>query len=161
MLYWLLKSEPDVFGYPDLVRVGVEPWNGVRNYLARNYLRQMNADDLCLFYHSNAKPNGVAGVARVVRAAYTDNLQFDPESAYFDPKSLPDNPRWSMVDVSPVLVFPTLLTLNALRELPEWADSPLTQKGTRLSVIPVTAEQFRAALEAVGLELERLDAAST
>ncbi|MDB5045003.1 MAG: hypothetical protein JWQ08_1053, partial [Deinococcus sp.] len=84
MLYWLLKSEPDVFGYPDLVRVGREPWNGVRNYLARNYLRQMEAGDLCLFYHSNAKPNGVAGVARVVRAAYTDNLQFDSESAYFD-----------------------------------------------------------------------------
>jgi len=152
MLYWLLKSEPDVFGYPDLVRVGVEPWNGVRNYLARNHLRQMAAGDLCLFYHSNAKPNGVAGVARVVRAAYPDNLQFDPASAYFDPKSSSDNPRWSMVDVSPVAAFPTLLTLDAVRGLPEWADSPLTRKGTRLSVFPVTAAQFEAALAAVGLE---------
>ncbi|MEW6421845.1 MAG: EVE domain-containing protein, partial [Deinococcota bacterium] len=104
--FWLLKSEPNVFGYPDLVRAGREPWNGVRNYQARNFLQEMQAGDLCLFYHSNAKPSGVAGVARVVRAAYPDNLQFDPASAYYDPTSTPGNPRWSMVDVAPVLAFP-------------------------------------------------------
>jgi len=151
--YWLLKSEPDVFGFPDLLRVGREPWNGVRNYQARNNLRAMRAGDLALFYHSNAKPAGVAGVARVVRAAYPDDLQFDPGSAYHDPRSDPAEPRWSMVDVSPVLAFPALLTLERLRDLPAWQASPLTQKGTRLSVLPVTAEQFTAALAEAGVRL--------
>lgn len=151
--FWLLKSEPNVFGYPDLVRAGREPWNGVRNYQARNFLQEMQAGDLCLFYHSNAKPSGVAGVARVVRAAYPDNLQFDPASAYYDPNSTPGNPRWSMVDVAPVLAFPAVLSLDTLRTLPEWQDSPLTRKGTRLSVMPVTPEQFRAALGAAGVSL--------
>lgn len=155
---WLLKSEPDVFGYPDLVRVGREPWNGVRSYQARNFLREMREGDLCLFYHSNAQrsgkgPTGVAGVARVVREAYPDNLQFDPASAYHDPKSTPDSPRWSMVDVAPVLAFPAVLPLDTLRTLPEWQDSPLTRKGTRLSVLPVTGAQFRAALAAAGVDL--------
>ncbi|EYB69637.1 hypothetical protein DEIPH_ctg004orf0165 [Deinococcus phoenicis] len=156
--HWLLKSEPDVFGYPDLVRVGREPWNGVRNYQARNFLREMLAGDLCLFYHSNARtsragPTGVAGVAQVVREAYPDNLQFDPASAYFDPKSTPDHPRWSMVDVAPALAFPAVLPLEVLRTLPEWQASPLVRRGTRLSVLPVTKEQFRAALETAGARL--------
>ncbi|WP_034386746.1 EVE domain-containing protein [Deinococcus sp. YIM 77859] len=151
--FWLLKSEPDVFGYSDLVRVGREPWNGVRNYQARNFLRAMRAGDLCLFYHSNARPSGVAGVARVVREAYPDNLQFDPESPYFDPTSTPEDPRWSMVDVAPVRAFPAVLPLAVLRTLPEWQDSPLTRQGSRLSVLPVTPEQFRAALEAAGIDL--------
>lgn len=152
--FWLLKSEPDVFSYADLARVGREPWNGVRNYQARNFLREMREGDLCLFYHSNARPSGVAGVARVVREAYPDNLQFDPGSAYYDPNSTPDNPRWSMVDVAPVLAFPAVLPLNTLRTLPAWQDSPLTRKGTRLSVLPVTREQFAAALAAAGVRLQ-------
>ncbi|THF86185.1 EVE domain-containing protein [Deinococcus sp. KSM4-11] len=156
MQRWLLKSEPDVFGYPDLERVGHEPWNGVRNYQARNNLRAMHLGDLCLFYHSNAKPNGVAGVARVSREAHPDNLQFDPASPYHDPKSPPGDPRWSMVEVEPVRAFPRLLTLDDLRALPEWADSPLTRKGTRLSVLPVTDTEFRAALRAVGLDADTL-----
>ena len=151
MPHWLLKSEPDVFGYPDLERVGREPWNGVRNYQARNFLRQMAVGDLCLFYHSRSKTPGVAGVARVTRAAHTDDLQFDPASAYFDPASRPAEPRWSMVEVEAVRAFPEVLTLDAIRALPEWADSPLTRKGSRLSVLPVTAEQFGAALVAAGL----------
>lgn len=152
MAYWLLKSEPDTFSYADLERVKREPWNGVRNYQARNNLRAMQVGDLCLFYHSNAKPTGVAGVARVVHAAYPDNLQFDPLSAYHDPKSNPGDPRWSMVDVEPVQAFPRLLTLERLKALPDWLNSPLTSKGTRLSVLPVTAEQYRAALSEMGLE---------
>ncbi|RJF73156.1 EVE domain-containing protein [Deinococcus cavernae] len=154
MAFWLLKSEPDVFSYAELVRVGTEPWNGVRNYQARNYLRQMQAGDLCLFYHSNAKPAGVAGVARVVRGAYPDNLQFDPDSPYFDPKSNPDEPRWSMVDVAPVVAFPEVLPLETIRALPAWLSSPLARKGSRLSVLPVTPPQFQEALEAANVALE-------
>ena len=153
--YWLLKSEPDVFGYPDLVRVGTEPWNGVRNYLARNHLRAMKVGDHALFYHSNAKPMGIAGVAKVTRAAYPDDLQFDPASDYHDPGSKVAEPRWSMVDVAPVVAFPEVLTLESVRALPEWHDSPLTQKGTRLSVLPVTPPQFRAALKAAGVSLPK------
>lgn len=154
--YWLLKSEPDVFGFHDLLRVGREPWNGVRNYQARNFLREMCPGDLCLFYHSGARPTGVAGVARVARGAYPDDLQFDRESAYFDATSSPDNPRWSMVDVEPVLAFPEVLPLDTLRTLPEWQDSPLTRRGSRLSVLPVTQEQFGAALAVAGLASEDL-----
>jgi predicted RNA-binding protein with PUA-like domain len=153
--YWLLKSEPDVFGYADLVRVGTEPWNGVRNYLARNHLRAMKVGDHALFYHSNARPTGIAGVAKIVRAAYPDDLQFDPASGYHDPKSDAAEPRWSMVDVAPLLVFPQVLTLAQVRELPAWDTSPLTQKGTRLSVFPVTPLQFRAALKAAGVQLPK------
>lgn len=145
-----------MFSYADLVRVGCEAWNGVRNYQARNFLRQMRGGDLCLFYHSNAKPTGVAGVARVVRAAYPDDLQFDPASEFYDPKSTPDQPRWSMVDVAPVLSLPAVLPLDMLRTLPEWHGSPLTRRGSRLSVLPVTPEQFRAALRAAGIG-ERAD----
>ena len=157
--HWLLKSEPEVFGYPDLQRVGVEPWNGVRNYQARNHLRAMRAGDLALFYHSSVRPRsgpvaGVAGVARVLRAAYPDNLQFDPQSPYFDPGSPLNDPRWSMVDVAPVAALPRPLSLDDLRGLPAWQDSPLLRRGTRLSVLPVTPEQFRAALAAGGLVLE-------
>ena len=150
MACWLLKSEPDVFGYPDLVRAGREAWNGVRNYQARNFLREMQEGDLCLFYHSNARPSGVAGVARVVRAAYPDDLQFDSASPYHDPRSDPADPRWSMVDVEAVAALPRLVPLETLRALPEWQDSPLVRKGTRLSVLPVTPEQLRAAVAAGG-----------
>lgn len=141
-----------MFSYADLVRVGREPWNGVRNYQARNFLREMRPGDLCLFYHSNANPAGAAGVARVCGEAGPDDLQFDPASPYHDPKSTPENPRWSMVEVEPVLAFPAVLPLDILRGLPEWHGSPLTRKGSRLSVLPVTKEQFRAALKAAGVE---------
>ena len=152
MPHWLIKSEPQVFGYPDLMRVGCEPWNGVRNYQARNFMRQMRAGDLALFYHSSVQPSGVAGVARICAAAVPDDLQFDPSSPYFDPASSPDDPRWSMVQVGALLAFPALLTLAALRTLPEWQTSPLLARGNRLSVLPVTPAQFWAALQAVGLD---------
>ena len=148
--HWLLKSEPDVFSYTDLVRVGREPWNGVRNYQARNFLRQMAVGDGCLFYHSNAKPPGVVGVAQVVRAAYPDDLQFDPRSEFFDPRADPAAPRWSMVDIMPVRALPRPLPLDELRQLPAWHDSPLLRRGARLSVIPVTPEQWQEALATVG-----------
>ncbi len=154
--YWLLKSEPDVFSYADLVRAGTEPWNGVRNYQARNFLRAMQPGDLCLFYHSSAREVGVAGAARIVRAAYPDNLQFDPLSPYFDAKSTPDNPRWSMVDVAPVAALPRFVTLGALRAMPELAQMRLLQQGNRLSVTPLSAEEFRAVVAAGGLSPEAL-----
>ena len=147
----MLKSEPDVFSYADLVRAGREPWNGIRNYQARNFLRQMRRGDLGLFYHSNARPAGVAGVLRVTGEAQPDDLQFDPASPYYDPRSDPTDPRWSMVEVEPLRALPTLLTLDELRALPAWADSPLVRRGNRLSVLPVTPGQFRAMLDAAGL----------
>ena len=106
---------------------------------------------------STMRTAGVAGVARVVRAAYPDDLQFDPSSPYYDPKFSPENPRWSMVDVAPVLAFPRVLTLDELRALPEWDASPLTRRGTRLSVMPVTPQEFRAALLAVGVAEKRVE----
>ncbi|GEM47084.1 EVE domain-containing protein [Deinococcus cellulosilyticus] len=151
MAYWLLKSEPDVFGYQDLERVGKEPWNGVRNYQARNHLRAMQEGDLAFFYHSNSNPPGIAGICRIARSAYPDNLQFDPDSKYFDPKSTEDNPRWSMVDVVPVRPLP-FLSLDTLRGLPELEDMPLLKKGTRLSVMPVTADEWQAILKHAGVE---------
>ncbi|MFT2722042.1 EVE domain-containing protein [Deinococcus sp. A31D244] len=160
MRFWLLKSEPDVFGFPDLVRVRREPWNGVRNYQARNFLREMRDGDLCLFYHSNARPPGVVGVARICREAYGDDLQFDPASAYFDPKSGVDAPRWSMVDVEPVVAFPGVVPLDALRLMPEWEGSPLTGRGSRLSVVPVEAGAFWATLDAAGLDFGDLSGLS-
>ena len=150
--YWLIKSEPDVFSYADLVWAGREPWNGIRNYQARNFLRQMRLGDLCLFYHSNASPPGVVGLARVVGESRPDDLQFDPASAYFDPRSDPADPRWSMVEVAPCRELPRLLSLAELRELPAWEDSPLTRPGTRLSVLPITPAQLEAALHAAGLD---------
>ncbi|GAA4005796.1 EVE domain-containing protein [Deinococcus rubellus] len=156
MKFWLLKSEPDVFGYADLMAAGTEAWNGVRNYQARNFLRQMQVGELCLFYHSSTRPAGVAGVARVVRAAYPDDLQFDGSSPYFDARSKPDSPSWSMVDVAAVAALPHFQTLDALRTKPELSGLRLLQKGNRLSVLPVSAEEFRIIVEAGGLSLDRL-----
>ncbi|ULH14549.1 EVE domain-containing protein [Deinococcus sp. KNUC1210] len=154
--YWLLKSEPDVFGYADLERQASEPWNGVRNYQARNFLRAMQPGDLCLYYHSQAQPSGVAGVACVLTSAVPDNLQFDESSAYHDPKSTPDNPRWSMVEVAAVAALPRFLSLDDLRKLPELSSMRLLQKGTRLSVMPVTADEFRVIVTAGGLDADSL-----
>ena len=155
--YWLLKSEPDVFSFADLQRVGTEPWNGVRNYQARNFLRAMREGDLVLFYHSNATPSGVAGIARVTREAHPDDLQFDPASDYYDPKSTHENPRWSMVTVQAVMALPRFLPLEELRAVPELADFPLVRRGNRLSVMPVTPEQWRVILTLAGVRAESLE----
>jgi len=140
--HWLMKSEPDVFGIDHLQAKGVEHWDGVRNYQARNFMRDdMKVGDLILFHHSNAKPPGVAGVARVVREAYPDHTSWDPESHYFDPKSTPEQPRWFMVDVGYVETFPTFLPLDELRHHEGLADMALLNR-SRLSVQPVTRLQF-------------------
>lgn len=152
--YWLMKSEPDVHSYamhaalPD----GIGGWDGVRNYQARNYMRTMQVGDLVLFYHSNATPPHVAGVARIVREAYPDLTAHDPQSDYYDPKAPPDNPRWSMVDVQAVAALPTIVPLQTLRETPALAGMVVIQRGSRLSITPVTEAEFLAVVELGGLD---------
>ncbi len=141
--HWLMKTEPESFGIDDLARVKIEPWSGVRNYQARNLMRdQMQVGDLVLFYHSNAAPSGVAGLATVHRTAVVDETQFDPKSPYFDPGSRPDEPRWICVDVAYAATLPRLLSLAELREVPGLHDMVLLRKGSRLSVQPVTPAEY-------------------
>lgn len=147
MAYWLMKSEPDVFGYDDLVRVKREGWDGVRNYTARNFMRAMAKGDQVIFYHSNATPPGVAGIAKIAKTAEPDPTQFDPASKYYDPKSKPDDPRWSWVTVAPHKKLP-FVSLDELRELPELASSQLLARGNRLSVMPLTELEFDAIVTA-------------
>ena len=143
MARWLLKSEPDVYSYDDLVRDGREGWDGIRSYQARIYLRQMRSNDRAIFYHSNAKPPGVAGVCKIVKAAEPDPTQFDPTSKYFDPASKPDDPRWDWVTVAPVRALP-FVSLDELRTLPALAECRLLAKGNRLSVLPLRDSEFDA-----------------
>ncbi len=141
MQYWLMKSEPDAFGIDDLKRQKISPWDGVRNYQARNFMRTMKVGDKILFYHSNAKPSGVAGLAEVAKEAYTDHTCLDPNSKYYDPKSTPDKPRWDMVSVRFVAKFSAVLSLDMLREIPELSDM-LLFNNSRLSVQPITAKHY-------------------
>jgi predicted RNA-binding protein with PUA-like domain len=148
MKHWLIKSEPDVFGIDELERVKKEPWNGVRNYQARNYMwKDMQVGDLALFYHSNATPPGVAGVARVASEPYPDSTQFDAKSEYHDPKSNPDNPRWWLVDFEFVARFNELLPLEVLKTDATLQEMVVCQKGTRLSITPVEKQHFTRVLK--------------
>jgi len=141
---WLMKSEPDVYGIADLARDGREPWNGVRNYQARNFLRDaMRPGDLALFYHSNATPPGVAGVMRVASEAEPDTLAFDPDSKYYDPKSDPAEPVWFQRQMEYVATFPRFVPLEELKADPELEELAVIRRGQRLSVQPVTPEHFR------------------
>ncbi len=146
MAYWLMKSEPDVFGYDDLVVAKREGWDGIRNYQARIYLRAMRKGDLAIFYHSNATPPGVAGVAKIVKEASPDPTQFDPTSKYFDPGSNPDDPRWDLVTVAPSKRL-RYIPLDELRTMPELAECRLLARGNRLSVMPLTDDEFAAIVE--------------
>jgi predicted RNA-binding protein with PUA-like domain len=141
--YWLIKSEPDVFGIDDMKKAKREPWNGIRNYQARNFMRdEMEVGDLALFYHSNAKPPGVVGIAEVASESYPDNLQFDEKSNYHDAKSNPDDPRWVMVDFNFVEKFPEMVSLNELKAEKSLEGMLVTQRGSRLSITPVTKRHF-------------------
>lgn len=143
MQYWLMKSEPSDYSIDDLERDGREHWDGVRNYQARNLMRdQMEVGDRVLFYHSNAKPPGVVGLAEVSSEAYPDHTQFDPDDPHFDPKSDPDDPRWIMVDVQFVEKLPRMVGLPELREYPELSDMVLLNR-SRLSVQPVAEAEFQ------------------
>ena len=143
--YWLMKSEPDEFSIDDLARVQVEPWTGVRNYQARNFMRSMQIGDGVLFYHSNADVPGVYGLAEVAAAAYPDPTQFDPKSDYHDPKATRETPRWDLVDVRYVRHLKRPLALDEIREHADalGEDFALIRKGNRLSVLPVTAAQWK------------------
>lgn len=143
--YWLMKSEPDCFSIDDLQVLPNQttPWDGVRNYQARNFMRdEMQPGDLILFYHSNCKPPGIAGVAEVSSHAYPDFTAFDPESEHPDPKSTADNPRWYVVDVCFKRKFPKLIPLEELKRHEALENMPLVRKGNRLSVMPVTEEEW-------------------
>jgi predicted RNA-binding protein with PUA-like domain len=147
--YWLLKSEPEEFSIDDLERVGREPWSGVRNYQARNFMRDgMRVGDGVLFYHSNCKPPGVVGVADVVGEAYPDPTQFDPRSDYFDAASDRGAPRWLAVDVGYKRHLRRCITLDELKaEADALGDLALLRRGNRLSVLPVSAAQWKHILK--------------
>ena len=142
-----MKSEPYVFSYDDLIQVKREGWDGVRNYQARNFMREMKKGDLVIFYHSNATPPGAAGVAKIVKEAEPDPTQFDPESNYFDPKSSAENPRWDWVTLGPKKRL-KFVSLDELRAMPELEECRLLARGNRLSVIPLTEAEFDAIVAA-------------
>ncbi len=151
--HWLMKSEPDAFSIDDLQKAGTEPWNGVRNYQARNFMRDgMKVGDGVLFYHSNCKVPGIVGIARVASEAYPDETQFDPKSPYHDPKATRAEPRWFLVDVA----FERKLSrIIPLEEIKRHADElgegfALIARGSRLSVMPVTAAQWKLLLALEG-----------
>jgi len=148
--FWLLKSEPDVFSIRDLELAPKQttPWEGVRNYQARNFIRdQMQVGDRVLFYHSNAAPSGVAGEAEVVSRPYPDPSAFDRQSPYFDPKSKPEQPTWYLVDVRWRQTFPSLLVLEMLKAEEKLAGLELLRRGSRLSVQPVSRIHFQHLLK--------------
>jgi predicted RNA-binding protein with PUA-like domain len=149
MAYWLMKSEPGECSIDDVVRAASQtvPWVGVRNYQARNFMRDdMRAGDGVLFYHSSCPEPGIAGLCEVASSAYPDATQFDPKSPYFDPKSKPDEPRWQHVDVK--LVRKTrLLPLAEMREAPSLATMQVLKRGNRLSITPVEPAEWRAVLK--------------
>lgn len=148
--YWLMKSEPDVFSIDNLAKCPeqTEHWDGVRNYQARNMMRdQMQLGDLVFFYHSSCKKTGITGIAKVVKEAYPDHTALDPHSAYYDPKSTPDNPRWVMVDIQFVEKFAHVISLQQIKENPLLGDMPLVKRGSRLSIMPVTKNQWFEIME--------------
>lgn len=157
MNYWAMKSEPDVYGIEDLERKSPAIWEGCRNYQVRNWMRDvMQVGDLAIFSHSNAKPSGPAGVMRIVKNAYTDPTQFDPNSPYFDPKSSQNNPRWVAPDVAFVVKFPRVLSLSELKEVPELAGMMLLKKGMMFSVSPASKEEFETVVRFAGLDPSKL-----
>ena len=147
MNYWLMKSEPDVFSFEDLKACikQTEPWDGIRNYQARNFMRDdMQIGDLILFYHSNTNPPGVAGIAEVASKPYPDPTAFDKKSKYFDPKSDPKNPRWILVDVSFKADIVRQVSLEEMKSMPELVNMRALQRGNRLSIMPTTRSEFQA-----------------
>lgn len=151
--YWLMKSEPDEFSFDDLASRGElgEGWSGVRNYQARNFIRMMRLGDQVFFYHSSIPRPGIAGIAEIVKEAYPDPAQFDSESPYFDAHSTENSPRWWQVDVRYVQCLPNFVSLKEMRQQPALLDMALLKKGSRLSVMPVTPQQWQHILELGGI----------
>ena len=146
MRYWLMKTEPDEFSIDDLAKKKVEPWTGVRNYQARNFIREMEAGDGVLFYHSSCEVPGVAGIAEVATEAYPDPTQFDKKSDYYDAASKREEPRWSLVDVKFKRKLKRVIPLAELKDRDELEGFALLARGNRLSVLPVTPAQWEAIL---------------
>ena len=141
--HWLMKSEPGSYSIDDLERDGKTFWDGVRNYQARNFMRDdMKLGDLAFFYHSGAEPPSIAGIMEIVKEGYPDHTQFDPDSKYFDPKASPDNPRWVMVDVKFVKKFDKTIPLSELKETAGLEEMMVTKRGSRLSIQPVTKDEW-------------------
>ncbi len=152
--HWLMKTEPDAFSIQDLKsRPGKrEHWDGVRNYQARNYMRDlMSVGDDVLFYHSSCTPAGIVGLATIAAAGYPDPSALDPRSKYHDPKATPDKNPWVMVDVKFKREFPTMLTLDGLRQVPGLRDMLLLKRGSRLSIQPVSPEEFSIVMDLAGV----------
>lgn len=149
MNYWLMKSEPDAFSIDDLGSrpQQTERWDGVRNYQARNYLRAMQPGDAAFFYHSRCAKPGIAGIVKIVSAAAPDPSAFDPRSPYYDPRSSPEKPSWFMVEVQLRQRFTRAISLNEIKANPALHKMPLVQRGSRLSVMPVTPQQWNAILK--------------
>lgn len=146
MAYWLMKSEPDELSISGLKALGETRWDGVRNYQARNFIRAMSVGDKFFFYHSSCPEPGIAGIGEVVKVAYPDPTALDSDSHYHDAKATREKNPWSAIDVSFVEVFPEVLSLSFLKQQTALEQMPLVQKGSRLSVMPVTPEQWAAVL---------------
>jgi predicted RNA-binding protein with PUA-like domain len=146
MAYWLMKSEPEELSISDLQKLGEARWDGVRNYQARNFLRAMAQGDEFFFYHSSCPEPGIAGIGRIIKAGYPDPTALDPQSHYFDAKANGEKNPWTALDVAFVDMFPKVLSLGYLKQQSALEQLPLVQKGSRLSVMPVTAEQWAAIL---------------
>ena len=145
MNYWLMKSDPDVYGIDHLKAANkkTDTWDGVRNYQVRNMMRDdMKKGDLAFFYHSNCKEPGIAGIMKIAREGYPDFTAFDPKEKYYDPKSDPDNPRWYMVDVRYVRKLKRVITLTELKTYPELEGLPLLRRGNRLSAMPLSKQHW-------------------
>ena len=145
MAYWLMKSEPDVFGIEHLKALPkkTDHWDGVRNYQARNMMRdEMKVGDQVFFYHSNSKPPAIVVIMKVTKEGYVDHTAFDPDEKYYDPKSNPDKPRWYMVDVTHVRDLKREIPLDELKGYPELSEMRLVQKGNRLSIMPIEKDEW-------------------
>lgn len=150
--YWLMKSEPDAFGIDDMEKAGVEPWDGIRNYAARNYMRDdMKIGDGVLFYHSNAKPMAVVGTMEVASEPYPDPTQFDPNAKYFDPKSKESDPTWILVDVKFIQKFGNPVTRDAMKAEPALEGMEMFRL-SRLSITPVTEAEWNKIHEMARME---------
>lgn len=148
MNYWIMKTEPDVCSIDDLKRTKTQCWDGVRNYQARNFMmKEMEINDQVLFYHSNANPSGIAGLATVSKLAYPDHTQFDPHSEYYDEKATLEKPRWYMVDVTFKEKFKDLITLEELKNHSALKDLLILKRGNRLSITPLTKKEFEYILK--------------
>jgi len=151
MKYWLMKSEADVYSIDDLKNDGSTMWDGVRNYQARNIMREMSQGDMVLYYHSRQRPSAVVGLARVVKESYPDPTQFEKDNKYFDPKSDEDDPRWWLVDVEFVKKFEDHVSLHDVKDEPSLKDMVLVNN-SRLSVQPVKRKEFEKVLRMAGVD---------